>query len=135
MGLAVQLSRLRYCDRLATVHHLHTTVTDAIDRLDLHATAPTLLLDLQERLGKLSAEALRLTIHGRRPMRPDAGWERALGDLMFTMISIADQTGVDLERAVQIAIADLEQQAGAPTRRQPTNPVRQDKGWPLSYGD
>src|SRR5690349_6072905 len=90
------------------VHQLQTTVTNAIDRLDLHATAPTLLLELQGRLGKLGAEALRLTANGRRPFRPDVHWGDALGNLMFTVLSLADQTGVDLNDAVTAAITRLE---------------------------
>jgi NTP pyrophosphatase (non-canonical NTP hydrolase) len=89
------------------MRELQRIVTEAADRLSLHATAPTMLLDLQVRLGGLAAEVVHATENGRRPYRPTANWEPALGDLAFALINLADQTGVDLDRAVRIAVDRL----------------------------
>lgn len=78
----------------------------------MHAPAPALLLDMQERLGSLSREALRLTAGGRRPFRPSPGWEGALGELAFAVLSLADQTGVDLEQALYGTVNRYSQRAG-----------------------
>ena len=106
------------------MRELQRIVTDAADRLSLHGTAPTMLLDLQVRLGALAAEVLHVTENGRRPFRPSPSWEPALGDLAFTLINLADQTGVDLDRAVRIAVDRLYRSGLAQQRS--------DGGWP--YG-
>lgn len=122
-------------------------MAQTVDRLDMHATAPALLLDLQDRLGELAREALRITNNGRRPFRPGPGWEGALGDLAFAVMSLADQTGVDLEQALQGVLMRMSRQAGqgAPPGHGPGvgpgpghppqagPPQRSDDGWPLSH--
>jgi hypothetical protein len=89
------------------MRELQRIVADTADRLSLHATAPTMLLDLQGRLGALAAEILHATENGRRPYRPTSNWEPALGELAFALLNLADQTGVDLDRAVRVAVDRL----------------------------
>jgi hypothetical protein len=105
------------------MRELQRIVTDAADRLSLHATAPTMVLDLQARLGTLAAEVLHTTENGRRPYRPSPGWEPALGELAFALINLADQTGVDLDRAVRFAV-DRFYRSGLAQQRS-------DGGWPF----
>jgi hypothetical protein len=105
------------------MRELQRIVTDAADRLGIHATAPTMLLDLQARLGALAAEVVYATENGRRPYRPTPAWEPALGDLAFALINLADQTGVDLDQAVRIAVDRL-YRSGRGQRRT-------EAGWPF----
>ena len=79
-------------------------------------TPATLLLDLQARVGALADEVIRATEHGRRPFRPTRDWEVLLGDLAFAMMTLADQTGVDAGRAVQIAADRMYRSAMAQQR-------------------
>lgn len=76
------------------------TVARSADAADLHATAPALLLELQTGVGGLAAAATAGTERGRRPFRPDAEWEHRLADVAFGVYLLADQTGVQLDRAV-----------------------------------
>lgn len=120
------------------MRNLQTAVAQTVDRLEMHATATALLLDVQDKLGGLSREALRITGNGRRPFRPTPGWENALAELSFTILSLADQTGVDLEQAVQRVVVRLSQPAYPPgSQRAAPGPVgpksSSDDGWPLSY--
>jgi hypothetical protein len=105
------------------MRELQRIVTDAADRLGLHATAPTMLLELQARLGALAADVLHVTENGRRPYRPTPSWEPALGALAFALINLADQTGVDLDRAVRIAVDQIYRSGLAQQRT--------DGGWPF----
>ncbi|CAM3400833.1 hypothetical protein KIPE111705_06665 [Kibdelosporangium persicum] len=86
-------------------------VAQAADKLGLHANAPTLTLTLLSDIGKLSDEVLAATANGRRPFRPTEGWEQRLADLAFTVINLADQTGVDLSAALDGTIARHEANA------------------------
>jgi NTP pyrophosphatase (non-canonical NTP hydrolase) len=109
------------------VRELQQYVAETADRLGLHATPATLLLDLQARVGALADEVVRATEHGRRPFRPTRDWETLLGDLAFAMVTLADQTGVDTERAVRVAADRMYRSAMAQQQHQPPADA-----WPFS---
>lgn len=87
------------------MREVQTKVAQAADKLGLHANAPSLTLTLLSEIGRLSDEVLAATANGRRPFRPTEGWEQRLADLAFTVINLADQTGVDLATALDGTIA------------------------------
>lgn len=99
-------------------------VAGTADAADLHATAPTLLLELQSLLGALSSVVTAGTERGRRPFRPGPDWGHRLGELAYGVYLLADQTGVDLDHAVELTAQHLElkgRQAQA----------QADQGWPF----
>jgi NTP pyrophosphatase (non-canonical NTP hydrolase) len=110
------------------VRELQQYVAETADRLGLHATPATLLLDLQARVGALADEVVRATEHGRRPFRPTRDWETLLGDVTFALVTLADQTGVDADRAVRIAADQMYRSAMAQQQRQ--QPAAES--WPFS---
>ncbi|MEV4317030.1 hypothetical protein [Actinocrispum sp. NPDC049592] len=93
------------------MREVQAKVAQAADKLGLHANAPTLTLTLQTDIGRLAEEVLAATGGGRRPFRPTEGWEQRLADLTFTLVNLADQTGVDLTTALDAAIARHEANA------------------------
>lgn len=109
------------------MRELQNVVAETADRLGLHATPATLLLDLQVRVGALADEVVRATEHGRRPFRPTRDWELLLGDLAFAMVALADQTGVDTDRAVRVAADRMYRAAMAQQQGQPAA-----EAWPFS---
>ncbi len=109
------------------MRELQQYVAETADRLGLHATPATLLLDLQARVGALAEEVVRATEHGRRPFRPTRDWETLLGDLAFAVVTLADQTGVDTDRAVRIAAEGMYRSAMTQQRQQPPADA-----WPFS---
>ncbi len=109
------------------MHDLQRLVAETSDRLGLHSTAPTLLIDVQVSLGELAAEAVRLTEHGRRPLRPDAAWGACLGALGFALVNLADQTGVDIDSAVRTAANQLYRSGMAARPAEPRTDA-----WPFS---
>lgn len=109
------------------MRELQHFVAETADRLGLHATPPTLMLDLQARLGALADELVRSTERGRRPFRPTRDWEVLLGDVAFALVSLADQTGVDTDRAVRVSADRTYQAAMSQQRSQPAA-----ESWPFS---
>ena len=109
------------------MRELQQYVAETADRLGLHAAPATLLLDLQARVGALADEVIRATERGRRPFRPTHEWEGALGDVAFALITLADQTGVDTGRAVQVAADRMYRSAMTQQRQQPA-----PEPWPFS---
>lgn len=87
---------------------LQARVAQSADTADLHATAPTLLLELQTMLGALAATVTTETDRGRRPFRPGPHWSQRLGELAYGVYLLADQTGVDLADAVELTAQHLE---------------------------
>lgn len=90
---------------------LQNVVASSADTADLHATVPTLLLELQTLLGTLTATVNAGTERGRRPFRPGPDWPSRLGDLAYGVYLLADQTGVDVTQAVQATADNLRQHA------------------------
>ncbi len=111
----------------SAVRELQHFVAETADRLGLHATPATLMLDLQARVGALAEEVNRATQHGRRPFRPSQEWEVLLGDVAFALVTLADQTGVDTDRAVRIAADRMYRSAMSQQRGQPAA-----ESWPFS---
>ncbi len=93
------------------MRELQARIAQTADRLGLHATAPVLTLGLLTDLGRLADEALAGTSFGRRPFRPTDGWTQRLADVAFTVINLADQSGIDLEAALHSALTRYESSA------------------------
>jgi hypothetical protein len=109
------------------VRELQHFVAETADRLGLHATPATLLLGLQARVGALADEVVRATEQGRRPFRPTRDWEGLLGEVAFALVTLADQTGVDTDRAVRVAADRMYRSAMSQQRSQPAA-----ESWPFS---
>lgn len=90
---------------------LQQTVARSADTADLHATVPTLLLELQTMLGSLAASVTAGSDRGRRPYRPNEDLNRRLGELAYGVYLLADQTGVDVAQAVAATAERLARQA------------------------
>ena len=95
---------------------LQQNVADSADAADLHATVPTLLLELQTLLGSLTATVNAGTERGRRPFRPGNDWPARLGELAYGVYLLADQTGVDLAQAIAATAHGVSSSARPPER-------------------
>ena len=96
---------------------LSQAVARSADAAELHAPVPTLLLELQNLLGALSATVAAETNRGRKPFRPGPDWPQRLGELAYGVYLLADQTGVD----VDLGVSQTADRVGATAR--PTPPA------------
>lgn len=71
----------------------------------LASEVPFRVLDLASEVGEIAKEVLKASEYGARPFRPGANWADELGDALFSLICIANQSGVDLDQALQGALA------------------------------
>jgi len=83
------------------VTDLQATVAAAADYADSHATAPVLLLQVQDALGRLAALTSEATDNGRRPYRIPPDWDSALSRLAYLVYLLADQTDVNVDTGVR----------------------------------
>ena len=71
---------------------------------DLEAPVHARTLDLTSEVGELAKEALKGTEYGREEFNPPRGWENELGDVFFSLLCLANSTGVELETALEGAL-------------------------------
>lgn len=63
------------------------------------------VLDLLSELGEVAKEVLKMSDYGRKPIEFGKEIESELGDTLFSLITLANQFDVDLEDALEIALA------------------------------
>jgi lincosamide nucleotidyltransferase len=66
------------------------------------------LLDLVSEVGELAKEALKGSEYGRAPFTGTEGWAAELGDALFSLACVANSTGVNLNAALEAALAKYE---------------------------
>ncbi len=71
----------------------------------LEAPPAIRLLDLVSEAGEVAKELLTGTRYGREEFRPGAAWAEELADLFFALVCVANSTGVNLESALEAALA------------------------------
>lgn len=75
-------------------------VADFVETHSLETDVAHRILDLVSELGEVSKEILISTVYGRKPFQPTDEWRSELGDLLFSLVCVANSTGVDLEQAL-----------------------------------
>lgn len=76
------------------------------ERFALGAPTVARLLDLCAELGELAKEWLRTTQYGKQSQNPPAteNWQAELGDVLFALLCLANESGVDAEQALDQAM-------------------------------
>ena len=87
-----------------TTRQLQRRVEDFVRDAQLEASVPFRSLDLVAEIGELSAVLLRRTAYGRTEFHPNGDWADEFGDVFFSLICLANLTGVNLDHAVERAI-------------------------------
>lgn len=89
--------------RFVAEHHLETDV-------------PNRLLDAVSELGELAKEVLKGSNYGRERFAPPPNWDAEMGDVLFSLICLANSTGVDLRAATEAALQKYERRKVASGR-------------------
>ncbi|MCX6971072.1 MAG: nucleotide pyrophosphohydrolase [Verrucomicrobia bacterium] len=66
------------------------------------------LLDAVSELGEVAKEVLKGSSYGSAKFATTNGWKEELGDVLFSLLCVANSTGVDMEEAVRLALAKYE---------------------------
>jgi len=67
------------------------------------------LLDLVSETGELAKEVLKGSAYGKEPFAVTPAWREELGDVFFSLLWLANSTGVDLEAALDDVLAKYRQ--------------------------
>jgi NTP pyrophosphatase (non-canonical NTP hydrolase) len=66
------------------------------------------VLDAMSELGEVSKEILKMTDYGRKPLEYRQELKSELGDLLFSVITIANSFDIDLEEALNMVLEKYE---------------------------
>ena len=79
----------------------------------LGTAVPFRALDLASEAGEVAKEVLKATAYGQRPFTPPETWAAELADTLFALLCLANSTGVDLDQALDAALAKYAARLGA----------------------
>jgi NTP pyrophosphatase (non-canonical NTP hydrolase) len=80
---------------------LQRVVADFVEQNQLETSVQHRLLDLVSEVGELSKEALTASEYGAGNFKPTTAWTEEMGDVLFSLICVANISGVDLEEALK----------------------------------
>lgn len=87
---------------------LQTKVRSFAAEHRLGSSVEVRLLDAMSELGEVAKDILRASDYGKRPFTPSAALRDELGDVFFSLLCMANDTGVDVQHAVEAALAKYE---------------------------
>ena len=76
------------------------TVASFVEEAGIEVSVEARLLDLASEISELSKETLKATNFGRAPFYLSGGWADELDDVLFCLVCLANNTGVDLDAAL-----------------------------------
>ena len=82
------------------MHRLQQTVREFQDEHDMRLSAELAALDLGTEVGELMKELLLASDYGTQPSRPRENLTAELGDVCYTLLSVALAVDIDLEQAL-----------------------------------
>lgn len=92
-----------------SLDHLKQQVFEFTEQNQLGCDAVTRTLDLVSEVGELAKQILKETDYGQHPFRPSPAWELELGDTLFSLLTLAQASGVDPAQAGLKALRKYEQ--------------------------
>ena len=78
------------------------------DDNDMNAAAPSRFLDLVSEVGEVSKEVLKMNDYGRKELEFRDEIRSELGDVLFSLVALANKLDVDLENALELVLAKYE---------------------------
>lgn len=87
-------------------------VRDFIEVNGLETSLAYRLADLVSEIGELAKALLKRTNYGREEFSSTANWEEELGDVLFSLVCLANSTNINLEKALDQALEKYNRRIG-----------------------
>ncbi len=87
---------------------LQKKIKDFCGKNDMESTVEYRLLDTLSELGEVSKEVLKMSNYGRKPLEYNNSIRSELGDVLFSLITVANSFDIDLEEEVNGALEKYE---------------------------
>lgn len=75
----------------------------------LNSDVSVRIIDLVSEVGELSKEILKGTDYGNKQFEKTKGWQSEIGDVLFSLICIANETDTDLEECLKYVLNKYEE--------------------------
>ena len=79
-----------------------------VSKYDLEVPVTSRMLDLVSEVGELSKEILKGSNYGSTSLKSTEDWEEEIGDVYFSLLSLANSTEVSLVKALDKVIYKYE---------------------------
>ena len=66
------------------------------------------LLDIESEIGELAKEYLKATNYGTTNFGLSLDFEEEFGDVLYALLSLANETGIDCEKSLNVVLNKLE---------------------------
>lgn len=93
---------------LYIMKEIQKKVKDFCKKYSLKSSPEVRVLDTMSELGEVAKEILKMTDYGRKPLIYREEMKSELGDLFYSLITIANEFNVDLDEALNIVLAKYE---------------------------
>lgn len=88
--------------------HLQSKIQQFTKDHGLESPVEHRLLDTMSELGEVAKEILKMTDYGRKPLEKNEDLKSELGDVLYSLITVANSVEVDLEEALEEVLAKYE---------------------------
>ncbi len=88
-----------------TLQDIQSRVSRFTAEHNLETSEQARLLDMVSELGEVAKEMLKGSQYGAQPYTQTPAWEEELADVFFSLVCLANTTGVDLETALEKVLA------------------------------
>lgn len=92
-----------------TMNEIQKRIADFVEKYKLSTDISARLLDLVSEVGEVSKEMLKSSDYGRIPFKAGSGWHEEIGDLLFAIICLANESGVDLDESLKKVLRKYEE--------------------------
>lgn len=77
-------------------------------KYNLNHSLETRMIDLVSELGEVSKEVLKMTDYGKKKLKYRKEFEEELGDVYYSLITVANTFNVDLNKSLEKVLAKYE---------------------------
>jgi NTP pyrophosphatase (non-canonical NTP hydrolase) len=88
--------------------NIQKKVQDFCQQNGLESPVEHRVLDTLSELGEVAKEVLKMTNYGRQPLAYREELKEELGDVLYSLITVANTFGIDLEEAVETVLQKYE---------------------------
>ena len=89
------------------------SVAEFVAEHQLEAPVEARMLDLVSEVGEAAKEVLKGSAYGHRPFHSTDEWHIELADVFFSLICVANSTGVNLDHALALALEKYQHRLAA----------------------
>lgn len=92
-----------------TLDELQVKVEKFVSEKNIGTNIESRMIDLLSEAGELSKELLKSTDYGKKPFDKTKLFENELGDVLFSLVCLANQSEISLEQVINDAFEKYEQ--------------------------